>query len=282
MNIPRLLLRTSAICVALVALPFLAAIPVVISHYLYDTPTVNAARAADRACSMQNFGQDTVSIAGPNVICFFSSIDEFSVKRFLALPVTDGSMIVLRSSGGLNEAALDMVDRIMSKHLIAVVDGMCLSACANYLFPAAASKIVLDGEIVGFHGGLTDGPYTISITLANSRSSLPTNDELQHDFTDYKMKTEALLSRQARFYQQIGADKDVIDKSPLKIYRSQFKFEDSVWEYGPDTLRDKFGIKNILYFPTPDKAGLFGRVSSYLNPIHCKPDGADVWFCQEA
>ena len=282
MNIRRLLLRTAAICTTLVVLAFLTVASIEVSHHLYDTPTVKAARAAARACAMQNFGQDTVSIAGPNVVCFHSSIDDASAKRFLDLPVTDGSMMVLQSSGGLNEAALVMVDRIMAKHLVAVVDSKCLSACANYLFPAAASKIVLDGGIVGFHGGLTDGPYTISITLANSRSPLPTNDELQRDFTDYKSKTPTLLIRQARFYQKIGANEDVIDKSPLKLYRSQFKFENSVWEYGPDTLRDKFGIKNILYFPTPDKAGLFGRVSSYLNSIHCKPDGTDVWFCKVA
>ena len=160
MNIRRLLLRTTVILTGLVALPFLAVIIVVLSHHIYDTPTVKAARAADNACGMQNFGQDHVSIAAPNVVCFFSPIDESSAKRFLALPVTDGSMMVLRSSGGVNEAALDMVDRIMAKHLVAVVDSKCLSACANYLFPAAASKIVLDGGIVGFHGGLTDGPYT--------------------------------------------------------------------------------------------------------------------------
>ena len=74
----------------------------------------------------------------------------------------------------------------------------------------------------------------------------------------------------------------MFDKSPLKLYRSQFEFDNSVWEYGPDTLRDKFGIKNIVYFLAPDKAGLFGRVSSYFDSMHCKPDGTDVWFCKVA
>ena len=41
---------------------------------------------------------------------------------------------------------------IRQRKLRLVVDGRCLSACANYLFPAAIRKAVLPGSVVAIHG----------------------------------------------------------------------------------------------------------------------------------
>lgn len=57
------------------------------------------------------------------------------------------------SSGGDAESSMDISD-IIEKHKIKlIVDGMCLSSCAEFLFVSAAKKIVFPGSIVGIHEG---------------------------------------------------------------------------------------------------------------------------------
>lgn len=55
------------------------------------------------------------------------------------------------SPGGDMQSALDIALIIKSRKLNLVVDGQCFSACANFLFPAATTKIVLPGSFVGIH-----------------------------------------------------------------------------------------------------------------------------------
>jgi hypothetical protein len=280
MSIHRLLVKAGAVCTSLVVLPLLAAVPMFAPSH-YELPTVQAAQAAQNKCIAQHWGQDHVSTAGPDVVCFFAYIDAASAKNFLSLPIRDGSIVVLRSMGGSVEAALDMADVIVAKHLVAVVDAKCLSSCANYLFTAAAAKIVLDGGVVGFHGGpAAGGPLTISVIDASSKARAPTPEETARAVAVAGKENKNLLVRQARFFQEIGVNPDVLYHSPLKRYAAQFHFENSVWEYGADTLRDRFGVRNILYFQTPDRAGFFTRIRSYLSLLPCRVDSPDVYFCQ--
>jgi len=280
MSIGRLLLKTGAACTGLVVLLVLVAV-LILGPSHYALPTVQAAQAAQRKCSLQHWGQDHVSTAGPDVVCFFGYIDDASAKKFLALPIRDGSMLVLRSIGGSVEAALDMADVIVAKHLVAVVDAKCLSSCANYLFIAAAAKIVLDGGVVGFHGGpVADGPVTIKIIDASGKARAPTTEDTARLVALTYKNTQKLLIRQARLFQDIGVDPGVMYHSPLKRYAAQFHFENSVWEYGPDTLRDRFGVRNILYFQTPDRAGFFTRIRAYLSLLSCRVDSPDVYLCK--
>jgi len=280
MSIRRRLLKAGAVCIGLAVLLVLAAVPIFAPSH-YELPMVQAAQAAQNTCIAQHWGQDHVSTAGPDVVCFFGYIDDASAKKFLSLPIRDGSMMVLRSMGGSVEAALDMADVIAARHLVAVVDAKCLSSCANYLFTAAAAKIVLDGGVVGFHGGpAAGGPLTIKIIDASSKARAPTPEETAGAVAAAGERTKNLLIRQAHFFQDIGVNPDVLYHSPLKRYAAQFHFENSVWEYGPDTLRERFGVRNILYFQTPDRAGFFTRIRSYLSLLPCRVDSPDIYFCQ--
>jgi len=280
MSIRRLLLKTGAVCTGLALLLVLAMVPIFAPSH-YALPGVQAAQAAQSKCIAQHWGQDHVSTAGPGVICFFGYIDDASAKNFLSLPIRDGSMLVLRSMGGSVEAALDMADVIVAKRLVAVIDAKCLSSCANYLFTAAAAKIVLNGGVVGFHGGpVADGPVTIKIIDASGKSRASTPEETAKLVALTYKNTQQMLIRQARLFHDMGVNPDVMYHSPLKRYAAQFHFENSVWEYGPDTLRDRFGVRNILYFQTPDRAGFFTRIRSYLSLLPCRVDSPDVYFCK--
>jgi hypothetical protein len=270
MSIRRLLLRTAAICTGLVVIPVLAAVPLFMPAQ-YDLPTVQAAQKAKDKCVKQSLPRNhQVATAGPDIVCFYEGITAESSKSFLALPIKDGSILVLRSFGGDAASALDMADVILAKHLVAVVDTVCVSACANYLFTAASVKIVLDGATVGFHGA------------PNSNTGLKYNGPPEYRalaMAQFQSYFKKLLDRQASFYARIGVNFALVSDNPLRVHRAEFDRRGGFWEYGPDTLRDKFGVRNIIYFQTPNQADLLTGFRSYLTGYNCTLDRPDVYFC---
>lgn len=71
--------------------------------------------------------------------------------------LNDGKPHTVRvsSSGGDDLPALALAQDIRRNHAILVVDGVCAGACANYLFVAAARRIVQPGALVIFGGSAT-------------------------------------------------------------------------------------------------------------------------------
>ncbi|MGZ3769173.1 MAG: hypothetical protein ACXWRG_05890 [Bdellovibrio sp.] len=89
---------------------------------------------------------------GPTTISFHGSIEIDELRRFQDIYKPTDETIILQSGGGRMDAALDIGKvLIQNKKLTAVVQGICASSCANYLFLAAQIKII-DHGIVGFHG----------------------------------------------------------------------------------------------------------------------------------
>ena len=62
--------------------------------------------------------------------------------------------VVINSSGGLVPQAAEIATEIHGRHLKVQVNGYCLSACANYILPAAA-HVELRPGLAGFHGDIT-------------------------------------------------------------------------------------------------------------------------------
>jgi ATP-dependent protease ClpP protease subunit len=59
--------------------------------------------------------------------------------------------IVVDSDGGENEAALQLAHIVRDRGWDVVVKNKCLSACANYIFPAGRRKSVLPNSWIGIH-----------------------------------------------------------------------------------------------------------------------------------
>lgn len=60
--------------------------------------------------------------------------------------------LTVNSAGGAASAALAMAQRIEARGLTVVVDGICASSCANYLFAAGKLRIVRPGGLLLWHG----------------------------------------------------------------------------------------------------------------------------------
>lgn len=114
--------------------------------------------------------------------------------------------VVVDSYGGNIDSAMDIAVILRAKKLDLIVDGRCLSACANYLFPAAARKTVLPGSVVGIHntsatyldkGAVTQMPSTDAAQLFQSKGDMGSLAQFQR-----------MQRRQQAFYRAMGIKQD--------------------------------------------------------------------------
>lgn len=83
-------------------------------------------------------------------------ITETTAKEFKeALGRGRISRILIASGGGSVEAALDIAKEIRDLKIDVEVIGDCFSSCANYIFPAGASKTISGRGIVAWHGNMS-------------------------------------------------------------------------------------------------------------------------------
>jgi hypothetical protein len=72
---------------------------------------------------------------------FFKGIADQTVSR-----------LVIDSTGGEVEAGIALGQWVNDNNIDVIVEGYCLSSCANYVFPAGRQKIIRPGAVVGWHG----------------------------------------------------------------------------------------------------------------------------------
>lgn len=141
--------RTRASAPLLVALVAIAGCGAVHSTALctYDAGACARLAAAthDSANAWKRVDASTVRIDG--------NIDKESEKAFARVFDAEVRRVELNSGGGDVLAALRIASQIRDAGLEVVVDGYCLSSCANYLF-TSGSKRTLRGGLVGFHGNI--------------------------------------------------------------------------------------------------------------------------------
>lgn len=87
--------------------------------------------------------QSSVTLAG--------SINAASVQRLKETISTKTKRLVVNSAGGRAPEAIELGALVRSRNLEVVVDGLCLSACAHFVFLPARKKRVEADSIVAFH-----------------------------------------------------------------------------------------------------------------------------------
>jgi hypothetical protein len=82
--------------------------------------------------------------------------------RFEAELTDDVHRLLIRSEGGVVVEGLAIAELVAGHHLRVTVDGYCASACAQYIFPAAAQREVIAGGVLLWHGA---GPAMVDAWL---------------------------------------------------------------------------------------------------------------------
>jgi hypothetical protein len=167
------------------------------------------------ACLSLPAGSD--SAAGDATAVYRGAISAENNAGFFArvadLPVR---LLLIDSGGGDVAAAIELADWVHARQLDIAVTGVCLSSCANYVFPAARHKEIRAGAIVAWHGNYHHLAHT----------GLWRDDVLlrmQRDGEDRQTATRYVQSQVARlvalerdFFARIGVDEQVcwIGKQP--------------------------------------------------------------------
>jgi hypothetical protein len=161
--------------------------------------------------------------------------------------------LVVMSNGGDTNAALDVAGLLLRRDVTIVTGPICASACANYLFLPAARRVVPEGSVVAFHGGMSEGfRARLRRELEAARRS-PRRDapEIAHIETALRI-VAADLPRQAAMLRAIGADPNLFaffDDIPLAPWRRNCRGpanHDQVLVFSPEAL-DRRGIAVDLW-----------------------------------
>ena len=156
--------------------------------------------------------------------------------------------------------------------------GLCVSSCANYIFPAGRNKVIEDGGVVGWHGSARQDHFfaeqkgisvrqeivdTISGALIHSAASdgfqFLDQEGLNKVVARFVAEDETLIELERAYYERIGVDADISVYGHFPQRWDIIKGSDGGWTF---TLEDmaKFGLDDIIYegsdaYP-PDRARL--------------------------
>ncbi len=170
----------------------------------------------------------------PTAVSFSGQIEKDELSRFLKVYKPTDETLTLNSSGGHMGAALDIGSLLIkNKNLAVVVQGMCASSCANYLFLAGHAKKI-DHGIVGFHGNWKAMVATDKFKK-EAQSIAP---EQRYDILAYHGQK---VRQESDFFSKAGVDQSLFDKT-------QKENDDGLYDIyvpGPNIF-EKYGIHDVI------------------------------------
>ena len=170
--------------------------------------------------------------------------------------------IHINSGGGITDEAMKIGEWIFDHEIDVVVDEICFSSCANYIFTAGKNKIIEKNAIVGWHGSEQQDPfiaagYGITIAELHARNyeelkewgELPPG-ETKEDFVATMLEMDA---------EDDGGEQRFLDAIGVNLYLMVYGFLPDQFDYyfSDDThfggwtfsIEDmaKFGVDNVSY-----------------------------------
>lgn len=223
-------------------------------------------------------------------------------RKYLVESTAPKKTLVIEASGGGDGFAALAIGTLVHRHHwdVEVVD-LCMSSCANFIFPAGKTKYLHRDSIVVFHGGpyqanlleyatevdreLANGrtftePLTLgetdkegTITLRPGHERSPAEQEVL-DFLSVNMTTVTDYVLEIRrvsdqLYKELGVDPVLPTYGQIGIYEPFYKSQESYgFIYRLDSLR-RFGIRNIELKDGewhPERHPLYERVYEVTYP----------------
>jgi hypothetical protein len=158
--------------------------------------------------------------------------------------------LVINSGGGEINAGMEIGSWVFDNQIDVVVDGVCMSSCANYVFTAGRFKTIRKGSIVGWHGNALTESATSDQELRRATTEafnqLPESDQKKLNLEEMIKKAieqskeyhASSIKRQAEFFTKIGVDEYV-----CRIGLEEYGAEDFYILSVADMAR--FGIQNV-------------------------------------
>jgi hypothetical protein len=170
------------------------------------------------------------------------AVDQF-IKQNDEKPV---SLVSIFSGGGVVAAGVKLGQWVRKKNADVRVNVYCVSACANYVFPAGKNKIISSGALVLWHGSaqqknLKEMQDRFRALMA--KASAPDADPVAiKAVADGKMRYERIEEQRAMeavFFSDIG-----IDGRLFMLGIEPVRYDTEWWTATVDVM-EKYGIRNV-------------------------------------
>ena len=206
----------------------------------------------------------TITVEG-STISFVGDIESQTYRDFLyAVRGKEDQITTIRinSGGGVTEQGMQIGEWVFDHKIDVIVDEICFSSCANYIFTAGKNKIIEKNAIVGWHGSEQQDPFIAAshgITIAELHArnyeelkewgGLPPG-ETKEDFVATMLEMDA---------NDDGGEQRFLDAIGVNLYLMVYGFLPDQFDYyfSDDThfggwtfsIEDmaKFGVDNVSY-----------------------------------
>lgn len=236
-------LLQTALAVAALATTGLASIGASAAHAARVGPPPSDPRAfAATAIDTCRKAAEAFSITQPvfavgPVACVYGDINRAMADAFVQLDMTDTETVVVSSPGGSVASALDMVEHMGLDQRTLVVDGLCASSCANYLFLAARWKIVPEDSMVAWHGA-----------PPNPRTWAPPAEMPAHAAA-FAIDT---MWRSEDFFYRVGISDRIAREPPEGVSIAPLT-PGAFWTHSRANLEWRYGVGGILLAPETER-----------------------------
>ena len=218
------------------------------------------AMAADKDYDIVRINADTVLFDGV--------IGAQSARQLLAAIDERTRFLIITSQGGSASDAIPVGRELRRRNITLIVKEYCYSACANYLFLGAHSKILLNNALLGFHGAAGVG---LDLEQRNALRSAATPAAAQASLSE---QIDRIAREELDYFEEahISYDLFVYANAQLKPVADQLaskppQFEGQVvvragaraWTYPSAQLNAAFAKVAAL-----EKTGIKARLDGHL------------------
>lgn len=168
-----------------------------------------------------------------NLLCVNGQIDiDGKLRRdIMAQPLRKRVSVVFRSQGGGMSEAIAITRHLERYRYDVIIDGMCASACAQFVFMGARHKYVIGPGIVAMHGGpIADARIDGMAISAEGKRAL---------------KAEQSAFR--KFYRRRKIDIAITQKPPEAVQKRLDAGEMVFWAPKRNEFA-MFGVRNVVFY----------------------------------
>jgi hypothetical protein len=182
-------------------------------------------------------------------------------RRFLAaIGERAVTQLIVDSEGGEVEAGIELGDWVFERRIDVIVEGRCLSSCANYVFPAGRKKIIRGGAVVAWHGNyhhlLATGLWRDDVAARRARTGEDAAAAERH----VRRQVEHLVRLEGEYFRRIGVDQYLCWVGKMPPHSAPDYYTMSAEDMG------RYGVRNVATPPAYDKIDLsrFGPAILFL------------------
>ena len=165
------------------------------------------------------------------------------------------------SGGGVTTEGIKLGEWMFERKVDVVVENLCFSSCANYVFTAGKNKTIKSDSIVGWHGSEQQDEYiarSMGLSVEEYAAQVcdeeftepgetPSDSERKACVDELVTQQPMMIKKEQAFLSKIGVNADALLYGLLPGQIEEYgKSSVQGWTFSIEDMA-KFGIDNIVY-----------------------------------